>query len=175
MSYMYYVFLTTHIYIYFTKNIDGLQHCLDWVTSREGFQVSPKGFKTVTCPQAIFDTYMMLFIDMSHTYTYMFFFFKMFSTFRCSKLETFMVYYVRSLSMLYSHSLISFFLGQVLLLLLSLMFFRLVVENLSVLLSCKLIFLSDHPLDGFHILFCFRYDFHLIYGDLYVMCYHKMI
>ena len=46
---------------------------------------------------------------------------------------------------------------------------------LSVLLSCRLIFPLDYPVGKFHILICFHYDFHLIYGDLYVMYYHEMI
>ena len=43
--YMYYVFLTIHIYIYYIQNNGGLQCCLGQVMSKEGFQASLKGFK----------------------------------------------------------------------------------------------------------------------------------
>ena len=60
INYMYYVFFTIHII--YTKNTGGLWCCLGRVTFREGFQVSPKGFKTVLSPCTILvlDFYMII-------------------------------------------------------------------------------------------------------------------
>ena len=52
-KYMYYVFFNIHIYC-IQKNIGGLQYCLGQVTSKEGFQDSPKGFKIVLSLQTFF-------------------------------------------------------------------------------------------------------------------------
>ena len=107
-NYMYYVFFNIHIYMYilYTKNTSGLSRCLGQVTSKEGFQASSKDFKTVLSPQTIF--YTLMFIRYLYTNVlYMhvrFSYFIMFSTSRYSKIETFIVYFIRSLSMLYTHS-----------------------------------------------------------------------
>ena len=90
---MYYVFFNIHIYC-IQKNTSGLQHCLGRVTFREGFLTNLKDFKTILSLQTIFYTLI---------YTCKFSYFIMFSTSRCSKLETFIVYSVCSLSMLYTH------------------------------------------------------------------------
>ena len=101
----------------------------------------------------------------------------MFSTSWCSRLETFMVYSVRSLSMLYTHSLPPS---------LSLLFKLGIVAsstalvppnfggNLSALLSFRLIFPLDNPLDEFHNVIYLDMIFIWFYGTIYVMFYTEI-
>ena len=68
---MYYFFLNICIYS-IKKNTGDLQCCLDWVTSIEGFQASPKGFDIVLSPQIVFCTMILYDIYIYYTYMYVF-------------------------------------------------------------------------------------------------------
>ena len=128
----YYDFFTIHSYIYYTKNTCGLWPCLGWVTSRKCFQDSPKGFKTILSPQIIFYTLISVwcfYTYVMYIYTCTFSYFFMFSTSQYSRLETFIIYSIRLLSMLYTHSLhLHPFQVRFCLLLLPLLLLRIVVE-----------------------------------------------
>ena len=104
---MYYAFFNIRIYIYcIQKNTSGLQHCLGWMMSREDFQANPNGFKTVLSPQTVFYTLMFIrYLYSNVLYMHVCFsYFIMFSTSQCSRLRTFIIYSICSLSMLYTHS-----------------------------------------------------------------------
>ena len=100
------MFYLIYVYILYTKEHQQ-SLALPWLGDIwEGFQASPKGFKIVFSPHTVF--YTLMFIRYLYTNVlYMhirFSYFIMFSTSRCSRLETFIVYSIHSLSMLYIHS-----------------------------------------------------------------------
>ena len=102
---MYYVFLDICIYIYIIqKNTCGLQRCLVRVTFGKSFQASSKSFDIVLSPHTVFCTMILYDTYIYFTHICTFSYTIMFSTSRCSKLGTFIVYSVCSLNMLYTHS-----------------------------------------------------------------------
>ena len=101
---MYYVFL---IYIYIVYKITSVVSSVALVGDILGRFSSPlERFKNVLNPQTVF--YTMMFIRYLYTnFLYMhvrFSYFIMFSTSRCSRLKTFIVYFIHLLSMLYTYS-----------------------------------------------------------------------